>query len=47
LLDLPGLLGDVPQIGDLLASVRPAAQQLKDTLADSAGVLSPLSDLLG
>jgi hypothetical protein len=47
LLDLPGLLGDVPQIGDLLAPVQPAAQQLKDTLAGAAAVLSPLSDLLG
>jgi len=47
LLDLPGLLGDVPQIGDLLAPVEPAAQQLKNTLAGAAGVLSPLNDLLG
>ncbi|MEJ8849514.1 hypothetical protein [Variovorax rhizosphaerae] len=47
LLDIPGLLGDVPQIGDLLAPVQPAAQQLKDTLAGAAGVLGPLADLLG
>ncbi len=47
LLDLPGLLGDVPQIGDLLAPVAPAAQQLKATLGTAAQVLDPLNDLLG
>lgn len=47
LLDLPGLLGDVPQIGDLLAPVEPAAKALKDTLAGAAAVLSPLNDLFG
>ncbi len=47
LLDLAGMLGDVPQIGDLLAPVEPAAQALKDTLAGAADVLGPLNDLLG
>ncbi|BDI04732.1 hypothetical protein [Sphaerotilus microaerophilus] len=47
LLDLPGLLGDVPDIGDLLAPVEPAVQQLKDTLAGAAQVLGPLDELLG
>ena len=47
LLDLPGLLGDVPQIGDLLAPVEPAAKHLKDTLAGAANVLAPLNDLFG
>jgi len=47
LLDLPGLLADVPQIGDLLAPVEPAAQQLKQTLAGAADVLAPLDDLFG
>ncbi len=47
LLDLPGLLGEVPQIGDLLAPVQPAAQQLKQTLAGAADVLAPLDDLFG
>lgn len=47
LLDLPGLLGSVPEVGDLLAPVEPAAQQLKDTLGGAADVLAPLSDLLG
>jgi hypothetical protein len=47
LLDLPGMLGAVPQIGDLLSPIQPAAQALKDTLAQAGNVLSPLNDLLG
>lgn len=47
LLDLPGLLGDVPQIGDLLSPVTAAAGQLKDTLGQAPAVLRPLDDLLG
>jgi hypothetical protein len=46
LLDLPGLLGDVPQIGDLLSPVETAAQSLKDTLASAGDLLTPLDDLL-
>lgn len=46
LLDLPGLLGAVPQIGDLLAPVAPAAQQLRDALAGAGDLLSPLDSLL-
>ena len=42
LLDLPGLLGDVPQIGDLLAPIEPAAQGLKDALAGAGDLLAPL-----
>ena len=46
LLDLPGLLGDVPQIGDLLAPLEPAAQQLKDTIAQASDqVLGQLTTL--
>lgn len=43
LLDLPGLLGDVPQIGDLLAPIAPAAQGLKDALAGAGDLLAPLA----
>ena len=43
LLDLPGLLGDVPQIGDLLAPIEPAAQGLKDALAGAVDLLAPLA----
>ncbi len=43
LLDLPGMLGDVPQIGDLLAPIEPAAQGLKDALAGAGDLLAPLA----
>jgi len=46
LLDLPGLLGDVPRIGDLLTPVSEAAQGLKDTLAGAGALLAPLGDVL-
>lgn len=45
LLDLPGLLGEVPQIGDLLSPVETAAQSLKGTLASAGSLLAPLDDL--
>jgi hypothetical protein len=47
LLDIPGLVGSVPEIGDLLAPIEPAAQELKATLQGVTGVLGPLDDLLG
>jgi hypothetical protein len=46
LLDLAGMLGDVPQIGDLLTPVTDAAQSLKDTLAGAGSLLAPLDSLL-
>ena len=46
LLDLAGLLADVPQIGDLLAPVEEATQGLKDTLASAGSLLAPLDELL-
>lgn len=46
LLDLPGLLGSVPEIGDLLSPVESAASELKDNLARSGELLTPLKDLL-
>jgi hypothetical protein len=46
LLDLPGLLGEVPQIGELLAPVTDAAQDLKNTLAEAGStLLAPLDGL--
>jgi hypothetical protein len=47
LLDLPGLLGSVPEIGDLLAPVEQAAAGLRATLGQADEVLSPLGELLG
>lgn len=46
MLDLPGLLGDVPQIGDLLTPVATAAQGLKNALASAGSLLAPLDGLL-
>jgi hypothetical protein len=46
LLDLDVMLGDVPQIGDLLAPVEEATRGLKDTLASAGTLLAPLDDLL-
>jgi hypothetical protein len=45
LLDLAGMLGDVPQIGDLLAPIEPAAQGLKDALAGASALLEPLGSV--
>jgi hypothetical protein len=45
LLDLAGMLGEVPQIGDLLSPVTAAAQTLKDSLAQAGSLFSPLEDL--
>lgn len=47
LLDLPGLLGAVPALGDMLTPVKTAAADLKTALAGASTLLSPLSDLLG
>lgn len=47
LLDLPGLLGDVPDIGDLLSPVQSAADDLKDKLSQAGTLFDPLRGLLG
>lgn len=47
LLDLPGLLGDVPDIGDLLSPVQSAADDLKDKLSQAGALFDPLRSLLG
>jgi len=47
LLDLPGLLGAVPDLGDMLTPVKTAAGELKTALGGAGALLSPLSDLLG
>jgi hypothetical protein len=46
LLDLPGLLVDVPQIGDLLSPLEPAAEKLKETLSGAKTLLDPLKAVL-
>lgn len=47
LLDLPGFLGELPQVGDLLAPLKPAAEELKSAVSQAGKVLDPLSKLLG
>lgn len=47
MLDLPALLVDLPQVGDVLAPLRPAADALRGTLAGAGALLDPLKDLLG
>lgn len=42
LLDLPGLLFDVPKLGDLLSPLDPAAQKLRKTIAEGTTLLEPL-----
>ena len=46
LLDLPAIAGDIPQIGDVLAPIKPAAEKLKEALSGAEGVLAPLDSLL-
>ncbi len=47
LLDLPGLLGNVPRVGDLLSPLKPAASNLKSAVSGAGSVLDPLKNLLG
>jgi hypothetical protein len=46
LLDIPGLVADLPEIGDLLSPVKTAAEELKSTLSRTGRLLGPLEALL-
>ena len=46
MLDLPGLLVDVPDIGDLLTPVVAATDELRATLGGAGALLDPLRSLL-
>jgi hypothetical protein len=46
-LDLPALLGEVPQVGEILEPLKPAAEALKGAVSQATGVLTPIGDLLG
>lgn len=46
LLDLPGIVADVPQIGDLLAPLQPAAESLRQQISQAPSLLAPLTQLL-
>jgi hypothetical protein len=47
LLDLPSLLVSVPEVGDLLSPLKPAAAELKSAVSTASKVLEPLKTLLG
>jgi hypothetical protein len=47
LLDLPGIVADVPKVGDLLSPLQPAAQNLKSTVQQAGALLDPLKNLFG
>ncbi|MGI9556840.1 MAG: hypothetical protein ACR2N5_02750 [Solirubrobacterales bacterium] len=46
LLDLPGMLIDVPDVGPLLEPVSAAAQGLRDSLGGVGDLLTPFDDIL-
>jgi hypothetical protein len=46
-LDLPALLGEVPQVGQILEPLKPAAEALKGAVSQATGVLAPIGSLLG
>jgi hypothetical protein len=47
MLDLPGIVASVPEVGDLLAPVKPAAEALKSTVSQVGAVFEPLNSLFG
>jgi hypothetical protein len=46
LLDLPAIAGAVPNLPDILAPLKPAAQNLKQGLAGAGSLLAPVSSLM-
>ncbi len=46
-LDLPALLGSVPEVGEILEPIKPAATVLSTALKGAADVLGPLKSLFG
>ncbi len=47
LLDLAAVLGDVPEVGEILEPLKPAAESLKDAVSQATSVLDPLKNLFG
>jgi len=47
LLDLPSIPIALPSIGELLEPIKPAAENLRATVARAGDLLNPLGDLLG
>lgn len=46
-LDLPALVGGLPEVGDVVAPIKPGADALKAALGGLGDVLSPLKALFG
>jgi hypothetical protein len=47
LMDIPGLMPSLPELGEMLQPLKPAAEELKSQLSKAGEVLNPLKDLLG
>ncbi len=47
LLDLPAIAADLPKVGDVLAPLKPAAENLKQALSQAGTILDPLKTLFG
>ena len=47
MLDLPAIAADIPKIGDILAPLKPAAENLKGALSGAGSLLDPLKKLFG
>ena len=45
-LDVPSIAGNIPQIGDLVAPLKPAASGLKTAVSQAGSLLDPLKSLL-
>ncbi|HEY9227597.1 MAG TPA: hypothetical protein VIP11_13160 [Gemmatimonadaceae bacterium] len=46
-LDLPALLGEVPEVGEILEPLKPAAESLKEAVSQATTVFEPLKSLFG
>ena len=46
LLDLPAIMADIPDVGELLSPLKPAAEELKAAVSQAGAVLDPLKDIL-
>jgi len=46
-LDLPAIAADVPNVGQVLEPLKPAAEALREVVSQAASALDPLRELLG
>jgi hypothetical protein len=46
-LDLPAIAADIPDVGDILAPIKPAAEQLRAAIGTAGALLDPLKSILG